>query len=140
MDLAIIIMGSVLTALSGGGLLYLAIAGIFHLKPFNRPPEPDLDTTPDPDVRVAGRLIDPELAHYLAAHVYGRSVRRRFNPADYPEQTTVKCLTCGHELIGGQFFWDTPLLDRDTLAPVGKSFQICMSCQPGDVEAITHGQ
>lgn len=95
---------------------------------------------PDPDVRVAGRLIEPELARYLAAHVYGRSRRLRFNPVDYPEQGSVKCLTCGHKLIGGQFFWDTPLLDRQTLEPVGKSFQICMSCQPGDVEAITHGQ
>jgi hypothetical protein len=88
----------------------------------------------------SGRLIDPELARYLAAHVYGRSVRRRFKPDDYPDQDAVKCLTCGHEFIGGQFFWDTPLLDRQTLAPVGKSFQICMSCQPGDVEAITRGQ
>lgn len=87
-----------------------------------------------------GRLIDPELARYLAAHLYGRSVRRRFNPVDYPDQDAVKCLTCGHEFIGGQFFWDTPLLDRQTLAPVGRSFQICMSCQPGDVEAITRGQ
>lgn len=90
--------------------------------------------------RITGRLIDPELARYLAAHLYGRSVRRRFNPADYPDQDAVKCLTCGHEFIGGQFFWDTPLLDRQTLAPVGHSFQICMSCQPGDVEAITRGQ
>lgn len=60
----------------------------------------------------SGRLIDPELARYLAAHVYGRSVRRRFNPLDYPDQDSVKCLTCGHEFIGGQFFWDTPLLHR----------------------------
>lgn len=95
---------------------------------------------PDPDAQIAGRLIDPELARYLAAHVYGRSIRRRFNPADYPEQGSVKCLTCGRELIGGQFFWDTPLLDPQTLAPVGNSFQICMSCQPGDVEAIIRGQ
>lgn len=101
-----------------------------------RTSEPD----PTPDVRVAGRLIDPELARFLAAHLYGRSVRRRFNPVDYPEQGSVKCLTCGHELIGGQFFWDTPLLDKVTLAPVGSSFQICMSCQPGDVEAIIRGQ
>lgn len=92
------------------------------------------------EARFFGRLIDPELARYLAAHVYGRSVRRRFKPSDYPDQEAVKCLTCGHQFIGGQFFWDTPLLDRQTLAPVGKSFQICMSCQPGDVEAITRGQ
>lgn len=92
------------------------------------------------EAQFSGRLIDPELARYLAAHLYGRSVRRRFKPADYPDQEAVKCLTCGHQFIGGQFFWDTPLLDRQTLAPVGRSFQICMSCQPGDVEAITRGQ
>jgi hypothetical protein len=134
-DLAILIMGAVLTAIAGGGLLYLAVARVFHLKPFHRPPDPT-----EPDEQISGRLIDPELARYLAAHVYGRSVRRRFNPADYPDQDAVKCLTCGHQFIGGQFFWDTPLLNRQTLAPVGHSFQICMSCQPGDVEAITRGQ
>lgn len=137
MDLAIVIMGAVLTAIAGGGLLYLAVARIFHLKPYHRPPEPDPS---EPEGRITGRIIDPQLARYLAAHVYGRSVRRRFRADDYPDQAVVKCLTCEHPFINGQFFWDTPLLDRQTLEPVGKSFQICMSCQPGDVEAITRGQ
>lgn len=136
MDLALIIMGSVLTAIAGGGLLFLAARGAW--RSFRNARETVKKT--EEEGKIFGRLIEPELARYLAAHIYGRSVRRRFKPADYPDQDAVKCLTCGHEFIGGQFFWDTPLLDRQTLTPVGKSFQICMSCQPGDVEAITRGQ
>lgn len=81
-----------------------------------------------------GRLIDTEVAKYIAEHAWGKSVRRRYVPDQF--DGPIGCLACGNELVPGQHFWETPLIDRETGIPTSKSFQICCSCQPGDVTKV----
>jgi hypothetical protein len=105
------------------------------LEPTEPEPEtPQEQTTIEP---ASGRLIDPEAAQMIGDPRlrWGASVRRRFSPEEY--ENKIKCLTCAREILPGQFFWETPLIDRDSDQGIGVSFQQCLSCQPGDISAVT---
>lgn len=80
----------------------------------------------------SGLEIPAELASFIGEHTWGRAERVQYLPEKYTD--VIRCLACGRDLLPKQWFWDTPLLGS------GKSFQICCSCQPGDLEAITGGQ
>jgi len=88
----------------------------------------------------SGRLIDPEAAQMIGNPLvrWGKPERRRYIEKEY--DGSIACLVCGRALISGQFFWETPLIDRETGLDTGVSFQLCLSCQPGDIAAVTnHG-
>lgn len=94
----------------------------------------DPPTRVDRDVFVlpSGLEIPADLASFIGEHTWGRAERVQYLPEKYTG--AIRCLACGQDLLPKQWFWDTPLLGT------GKSFQICCSCQPGDLEAITSGQ
>jgi hypothetical protein len=102
-------------------------------------PEPEPETAQEQTTiePASGRLIDPEAAQMIGDPRlrWGASVRRRFSPEEYEDK--IKCLTCRREILPGQFFWETPLIDRESGEGIGVSFQQCLSCQPGDIAAVT---
>jgi hypothetical protein len=78
------------------------------------------------------QVLDLEHAELIAKHHWGKSVRVQLVAAEY--EGDLHCLSCRRQILPGQWFWETPLVDSG-----GLSFQTCLSCQPGDAEAITHG-
>src|ERR1043165_622326 len=127
-----LIFGAIMLALMGGVVWYM----IGWRNRMLRTPAQAQEETSD-EGKTSGRLIDPKLAKFIGTHVWGRSERRRFIPGEY--EGPISCLTCGQGILPGQFFWETPLLDPKDGIPTGHSFQICLSCQPGDVEAVIQG-
>lgn len=95
--------------------------------------EPDQVELPD------HRIMDRELAQIIGAPTtaWGESERLQYRPEDF--EGVLHCLSCEREILFGQWFWRTPLLNKLTRLPLGVSFQNCLSCQPGDLEAIIHG-
>jgi hypothetical protein len=81
----------------------------------------------------SGLEIPADLASFIGEHTWGRAERIQYLPEDYVAE--ISCLACGRSVLPKQWFWNTPLLGSG-----GKSFQICCSCQPGDLEAIARGQ
>lgn len=77
-------------------------------------------------------VLDPDQAEMIATHHWGKSVRIQLIPVEY--EGDLHCLSCRRQILPGQWFWETPLVDSG-----GLSFQTCLSCQPGDAEAMTHG-
>jgi hypothetical protein len=96
--------------------------------------EPDQVELPD------HRIMDRALAQIIGAPTtaWGESERLQYRPEDF--ESAMHCLTCEREILPGQWFWQTPLLNKQTRLPLGVSFQNCLSCQPGDLEAIVHGR
>lgn len=86
----------------------------------------------------SGSLIDPEAEKIIGNPLlrWGKPERRRFVPEEY--DGAISCLLCGREILPGQFFWETPLIDRATGEEIDTSFQLCLACQPGDVAAVIH--
>lgn len=86
----------------------------------------------------SGNLVDPETEKIIGNPLlrWGRPERRRYVPDEYDEP--IKCLACGREILPGQFFWETPLINRETGEDTGSSFQLCLACQPGDIAAVIH--
>lgn len=86
------------------------------------------------------QVLDPEFARVFGSPDtgWGAAERLRYDPADY--EGALVCLHCRREILPRQWFWDTPLNSRKTGLPLGMSFQICCSCQPGDVEANLDGK
>lgn len=86
----------------------------------------------------SGRLIDPEAARLIGNPLvrWGKPERRRYIQGEYDD--LIACLVCGRDILPGQFFWETPLIDRESGLDTGASFQLCLSCQPGDLAAVIH--
>lgn len=101
--------------------------------PIEEEDEPDQVELPD------HRIMDRELAQIIGAPTtaWGESERLQYRPEDF--EGVLHCLSCEREILFGQWFWRTPLLNKLTRLPLGVSFQNCLSCQPGDLEAIIHG-
>ncbi len=95
--------------------------------------EPDQVELPD------HRIVDRELARIIGsqATVWDKSERMQYRPEEFDGE--LHCLSCQRAILPGQWFWDTPLSNRQTRLPLGVSFQTCLSCQPGDAEANTRG-
>lgn len=94
--------------------------------------EPDQVELPD------HRIVDRKLAQVIGSSAWAESVRTQYRSKDYDGK--IHCLICRREILPGQWFWDTALLSKQTRLPLGVSFQNCLSCQPGDMEANTRGQ
>lgn len=85
---------------------------------------------------VSGRLLDRETLERIGGRIWGKAVRRRYIPDEFPGP--IKCVIHKEMLLPGQYFWETPLLDRQTKVPTGDNFAICTACQPGDATAVNH--
>lgn len=137
---------SIVTWLVVGGIAAIIFGGIFWYmigwrnRMFRQPeevaePEPETALEQTMIEPSTGRLVDPEAEQMIGNPRlrWGRSVRRRYISAEYEGE--ICCLRCGREVLPGQFFWETPLISRETGEETGNSFQLCLSCQPGDVAA-----
>lgn len=119
------------------------LAGAILLKLRHREevlPEPEPET-PEEQTSIttaSGYLIDPEAEKIIGNPLlrWGKPERRRYVPDDYDGE--ICCLLCHREILPGQFFWETPLIDRETGEEIDTSFQLCLACQPGDVAAVIH--
>lgn len=131
-----------------GGLALIVFGGLFWYligwrnrmlrQPEPAAPEPE---TPEEQTTIApasGHLIDPEAAKVIGNPLlrWGKPERRRYVPEDYDGD--IACLLCHRDILPGQFFWETPLISRETGEEIDTSFQLCLSCQPGDVAAVIH--
>jgi hypothetical protein len=127
-----LIAGGFVALLMGGAVWFAFTSMKRTLSELNSEPEeiPDEGFT-------TGRLIDPDLAQFIGTQTWGRAERCRYRERDY--EGPISCLTCGKSILPGQFFWETPLFDPKDGSATGRSFQICLSCQPGDVEAVIQG-
>jgi hypothetical protein len=142
---AIIIM--ILALLGGLAVLYAAfrmwrrtspdaiLREVEEVKARIEPEDPQEQTMITP---AAGTLVDPEAAKVIGNPMlrWGKPERRRFIQEDY--EGAIRCLLCTREILPGQFFWETPLIKRATGEEIDTSFQLCLSCQPGDVVAVIH--
>jgi hypothetical protein len=86
----------------------------------------------------SGTLVDSEAEKIIGNPLlrWGKPERRRFIPEEY--EGAIRCLLCGRDILPGQFFWETPLISRETGEEIDTSFQLCLSCQPGDIAAVIH--
>jgi hypothetical protein len=84
----------------------------------------------------SGELLPPDVRLAIGGARWGRPVRRRYVPEEY--DGPIACLLCGRPVLPGQFFWETPLISRETGEETGEAFQLCLSCRPGDVAAVIH--
>lgn len=108
--------------------------------------QPEVPATPEPETPqeqttiapASGHVIDPEAANVIGNPLlrWGKPERRRYVPDDYDGD--IACLLCHRDILPGQFFWETPLIERETGEEIDTSFQLCLSCQPGDVAAVIH--
>lgn len=104
------------------------------------PPEPEPEA-PEEQTSITpatGHLIDPEVEKVIGNPLlrWGKPKRRRYFPDDY--DGPISCLLCHREILPGQYFWETPLINRETGEAIGTSFQLCLACQPGDIAAVVH--
>lgn len=101
-------------------------------------PEPETALEQTTITPSSGHLIDPEAEQIIGNPLlrWGRPERRRYVPDDY--EGAISCLLCGRGILPGQFFWETPLINRETGEEIDTSFQLCLACQPGDVAAVIH--
>lgn len=99
-------------------------------------PEPETPLEQTAIQSASGRLIDPEAARLIGNPLlrWGRPERRRYVQGEYDD--LIACLVCGRDILPGQFFWETPLISKVTGEEIDTSFQLCLSCQPGDVAAV----
>jgi hypothetical protein len=104
----------------------------------------EVEKTPEPETAqeqttiepASGELLPPDVRLAIGGARWGRPVRRRYVPEEY--DGPIACLLCGRPVLPGQFFWETPLISRETGEETGEAFQLCLSCQPGDVAAVIH--
>ena len=124
--------------------LAVASAIVFRMRHRKAILEPDSLSTPEAPQEqttitpASGHVIDPEAARVIGNPLlrWGKPERRRYVPDDYDGD--IACLLCQRDILPGQFFWETPLINRETGEEIDTSFQLCLSCQPGDVAAVIH--
>lgn len=118
----------------------LTALGLALFKLLRRSFATSLSSTPEPpegEGVVSGRLLDRETLERIGGRAWGRPEQRRYIPDQFPGP--IKCVIHKRELLPGQYFWETPLLDRQSGQPTGDHFAICTACQPGGATEVNRG-
>ena len=77
---------------------------------------------------VEPREFDQATREVMGNFPFGESICRRYYPGEWTGD--VRCLH-NHDILEGQFFWETPLVGS------GQSYFVCLACQPGDERYVT---